>query len=152
MLAANIDIAERAIARSDGQNRSSRPDLAGRLVAKIASILPDVWILLAVLGIWMLSAFDLVMTLLAGRHGWVDELNPLAAGMVTNTVTLSAFKLALVIPASFGLVAVRHQRAGRWALAAGLVLLGFVALRWVALFDIFAYIEATCPPGYSITW
>lgn len=152
MLAANTNFAERAFTRSDGAYCLPRPDLGGRAAAKVASISADLWILLAVAGIWMLSAFDLVMTMMAGRHGWADELNPLAADIVTSAGTLAGFKLMLVVPASIALVVVRRERAARWALAAGLGILGIVAMRWIALCDIFAYIEATCPPGYPITW
>lgn len=152
MLAANSNFAERTLARSDVAYGLPRPDHAGRAAARAASISADSWILIAVVGIWMLSAFDLVMTTLAGRHGWADELNPLVAKIMTNAVSLAGFKLMLVVPATMALVLVRHKRAARWALAAGLGLLGIVTLRWIALFEILTFIDANCPPGYPISW
>ncbi len=57
-------------------------------------------VVLLVLFLCMLNAFDLAFTLLAYRIGHFSELNPLAARLLNHTASLVALKLTAVAAAS----------------------------------------------------
>lgn len=53
-------------------------------------------ILLMLMGIWIISAFDLILTISAHNLGILEELNPIARHLVEDHQSLSVYKIALV--------------------------------------------------------
>lgn len=88
-------------------------------------------LLLAML--WLCGVFDLVFTLTAHRIGNFAEFNPLAAALLSHTVALIAFKLAMLAVGSAILFAVRHRLIAEiacWALCAVYVVLSAIWLHY----------------------
>lgn len=90
------------------------------------------WVLAAV---WVLNGFDLGFTMVAHAYGHFTELNPIAAGMLSQPwYLLTAFKFISLSAGSIILLLLsRHKVAelGSWLLLSAYL---FVALRWYDYF------------------
>jgi hypothetical protein len=111
------------------------------------------------IGLWLVNAFDLIMTVLAHQHRLLDESNPIAARILPFGPTmLMAYKIALVTIGTVGLYVYRRRFVAEFASATLLFIYVFVSLRWKNCFDIY---ESTCanlsdwvdpgpPPGWGM--
>ena len=89
-------------------------------------------VVLLLFGTWMLSAFDLVLTLAARTIGVLDELNPVASWLICNhgDQAVVVYKIVLMSIGTVILWACRRKR--RAESASWLMLIVYVALsfRW----------------------
>ena len=90
------------------------------------------WVLAAV---WVLNGFDLGFTIVAHAYGHFTELNPIAAGMLSQPwYYVTAFKFISLSGGSIILLMLcRHKVAelGSWLLLTAYL---FVAIRWYDYF------------------
>ena len=108
--------------------RRRRGDANARRVRRVLLIL--IWI-------WMLNIFDLFYTMAALEVGGFQELNPIARLYMHSPVTLSFFKLGMLLTASLVFLAFRQRRiteVGCWGLAAVYTVLSFI---WFAYYHQF---------------
>lgn len=93
-----------------------------------------------VAGIWILNAFDLVLTLLAHDLGVLHEENPLALGFLLHgTPSIMLFKIGLVLLGSYPLLRFRTTRISELGALVVMVVYAFLAIRWSACYDLYAY-------------
>jgi len=91
-----------------------------------------------VLGIWLLNAFDLALTLLAHSQGVLDEENPLARmllGMGTPSIVL--FKIGLVLIGTHPLLRYRHARVTELGTLVILVAYALLAVHWQECYKLY---------------
>jgi len=89
--------------------------------------------LLALLLIWILTVFDLVMTLLAHRIGGFRELNPIARMLLDFSEALIAYKLLTVAGASIIFYRLRSRWTAEvacWLCCGAMVVLSFMWLQY----------------------
>jgi hypothetical protein len=95
-------------------------------------------VVLLVLGIWLLNAFDLVFTILSHQNGMLDEENPVARyilGYGTSSVIL--FKIGLVMIGSYPLLRFRRARITELGSIVILVAYAVLALHWSECFELY---------------
>jgi len=95
-------------------------------------------VVLLLILVWLVSAFDLAFTLLACGHRHFVEFNPIAASMIGNTPGLIAFKGILVGLGSLILLRFRSRlltEIGCWSICAAYSALA--ALWWKYYFSSF---------------
>jgi hypothetical protein len=91
-----------------------------------------------VCGIWLLNAFDLLLTLLSYEQGVLHEQNPLARQMLQNGVpSIALYKVGLVLIGTYPLLKFRTARIAE--LASIVVLLAYAALslRWSSCYELY---------------
>lgn len=91
-------------------------------------------VILLVVLLWILNAFDLAFTIIAHDLGGFREANPLAAAVLGHPYRLVAFKLALVAFGSVVLLALRRRPVAElacWLLCGVYMVLGIV---WMIYF------------------
>ncbi len=92
-----------------------------------------------VAGIWLLNAFDLMLTLLAQEQGLLHEENPFGRHMLGyGTESIVLFKIGLVLIGSFPLLRFRTARITE--LAAFLILIAYalLAVHWSQCYELYA--------------
>ena len=93
-------------------------------------------VVLALVLIWILNAFDLTFTVLAHRIGGLKEMNPFAGHLLTQSGGLIPFKAATVIIGS-GILFVFRRRwtteAAAWGVCAVYLVLAFM---WVTYYEL----------------
>jgi hypothetical protein len=97
------------------------------------------------LGIWVLNAFDVALTIRAQADGMLYEQNPLARRiLVMGAPAILLFKVALVASATYVLYTFRRFRCAEFATA--LILLAYVgvAFQWQLCYDMY---EVACSDG-----
>lgn len=90
-------------------------------------------------GVWLISAFDVVLTVLAHHQGLLHESNPIAARILPHgPLAILLYKLALVVFASSVLLV--HRRRLLSEISATLVLLVSVAVavQWRLCYELYA--------------
>lgn len=93
---------------------------------------------LLLIGTWVVSAFDLLFTLLAADHRRFVELNPIAASIIGNTTALVAYKILIVAVGSVILLKYRTRvltEIGCWSVCA--VYLVLAGIWWKFYFAYF---------------
>jgi hypothetical protein len=105
-------------------------------------------VLFLLAAVWVLSLFDLGFTLSERDRPSFEELNPLAAPLLSApTHVIAAFKIALLAVGTVILVAVRRNALAEgacWFLLAAKL---YVALRWYVYFDYLLRGYANQPAG-----
>jgi len=92
-----------------------------------------------VVGLWILNAFDLLLTLTASRQQLLHELNPVAAHMLSaGEGYLVLYKFGLIAIASYSLLRFRRERITEIGAVLALVMYGFVAVHWRNCYDFYA--------------
>jgi hypothetical protein len=115
----------------DGRTRSGWRAFLAAVGARLqdSSVRRPRRVLLLVIVLWVLNAFDLKFTLLAQHIGGFIEMNPLARMFVSDSGALIAYKFALIIPATVIFLALRRRlitEVGCWLLLAAHVALAFI--------------------------
>ncbi len=89
-------------------------------------------------GLLLINAFDVVLTLSAHTQGLLDEMNPIArAIMGRNPYAILPYKLALVLYPSMVLYTYRDRLVSEVAAAGVLLVYVFVALRWRVCYELY---------------
>ncbi len=95
-------------------------------------------VLYLIVGIWILNAFDLLMTIRAHADGVLDEANPIAQAVLPHgTAAMVIFKLGLVALATYSLIRFRRHRCTEVASALVLVAYLGVACQWQLCYDMY---------------
>jgi hypothetical protein len=103
-----------------------RAGLLGRLLGR-----RSYRVLAALAAVWVLSCFDLTLTIWAQADGVLDEQNPVARFLLAyGPGAVLAFKLATLSVASFVMYHYRAQRFTERALLVVLVAYAVVAIQW----------------------
>jgi hypothetical protein len=92
--------------------------------------------------LWVINAYDLVMTIVAHQHGLLEESNPIAARILPlGPGMVLLYKTILVAGGSASLLVFRQRFIAEFASAALLLIYCMVAVRWKLCYDIY---EVTC--------
>ena len=93
-------------------------------------------VLLLLLGVWVLSAFDLGFTLHQARKHHFVEMNPLAARLLHGSpLTLVAYKFALLGAGTLILFCVRRHAVAELACWFLLAACFYVGVRWYVYYE-----------------
>ena len=95
-------------------------------------------VLLLLMAVWILNAFDLSLTIRAHTDGMLEEGNPVArAIMAFGAPAITAFKIAAVAGATYVLYACRRHRCAE--VASAFVLLAYVgvAFQWKMCYQMY---------------
>ena len=97
-------------------------------------------VLCIVVGIWILNAFDLTLTILAHNLGVLDEENPLAHRfLLDGTLSIMLFKIGLVLVGSYPLLRFRVARIAELGALVVFAIYALLAIRWSACYELYAY-------------
>ena len=92
-----------------------------------------------VAALWVLSAFDLFLTIMASQQGLLHELNPVAAKLLADGDTfLVLYKFGLLALASYPLLKFRRERIVELGALLVLVVYAMLAVHWQACYDVYA--------------
>lgn len=95
-------------------------------------------VILLVLAIWLINAFDLVLTVLAHGQGLLTEENPLARALLDmGTPSLVLFKVGLVLIGSYPLLRFRMARITEMGSVVILVAYTFLAVHWNECYNLY---------------
>ena len=116
---------------------TSASNAPGRRLAQVTGGTRGLRVLALLAAIWSLNAFDLASTLLALRHAWAEEVNPLALWVAAyGPAAVLLYKVVLVVGGSTALVLHR----GRALVEAGVVVIALayalLAIRWTVMWNI----------------
>ena len=94
-------------------------------------------------GVWLLNAFDLVLTVLAHQQGLLQEENPLARWMLTMGVpSIVLFKIGLVLIGSYPLLRFRAIRITELGTLVILFSYAILAVHWSECYELYAMTAA----------
>ena len=89
-------------------------------------------------GVWLISAFDIVLTVSAHRLGLLDEENPIAARLLLHSpYVVLLYKSVLVAFASTVLVVYRRQLLAEIVAGGILFIYGLVAIQWRLCYEFY---------------
>lgn len=89
-------------------------------------------------GIWILNAFDLALTLLANQHGLLHEENPLARELLRHgPLSVGLYKLGMVLLGSYPLLRFRSARITELGALVVLIAYATLAMHWSAVYEIY---------------
>lgn len=92
-----------------------------------------------VAGIWLLNAFDLILTLLAHSQGVLDEENPVARTLLgMGTPSLVLFKIGLVLIGTYPLLRYRRARITELGTLVILVAYALLAVHWRECYELYS--------------
>jgi len=92
-----------------------------------------------VAGIWLLNAFDLMLTILAHQQGMLYEGNPIADYLLRLGVpSLVLYKIGLVLIGSYPLLRFRLARVTELGTIVILVSYAFLAVHWSECYKLYA--------------
>ena len=98
-------------------------------------------VLLLVCGIWLLNAFDLVLTVTAYKQGFLQEGNPLARYMLQlGTPSVVLFKIGLVLIGSYPLLRFRHARITEIGTIVILMAYALLAVHWSECYEMYTLV------------
>ena len=116
---------------------TARPDWVGSLTEWLVSSRSHRVICL-LLGVWVISGFDVVLTLLAHFQGMLDETNPIARQLLLHSpYAVLGFKVVLVTFASYILLTLRTNLLAEIAAGGMLVIYTIVAIRWRLCYELY---------------
>jgi hypothetical protein len=96
-------------------------------------------VILLVLGIWLLNAFDLAFTIIANQQGMLHEENPVARHILGyGTPSIVLFKIGLVLTGSYPLLRFRTARVTELGAIVILVAYAFLAMHWSECVELYA--------------
>jgi hypothetical protein len=102
-------------------------------------------VILLVLSIWLLNAFDLALTILAHQQGVLHEQNPLARGMLEGgTWAILLYKVGLVMLGSYPLLKFRGVRITELGALVVLVSYALLAIRWSNCYELYTLTAGEC--------
>ena len=97
-----------------------------------------------IIGIWLINAFDLVLTLLSARDGLLVELNPVARHMLEQgSWPLALYKVGLVLIGTYPLLRFRHARIAELGALTCLALYAMLAVHWNDCYAVFTLTETS---------
>lgn len=106
-------------------------------------------VLCLVAGIWLLNAFDLSLTALSHKQGFLHEQNPFARHMLGyGLLSVVLYKVGLVLIGSYPLVKFRTTRIAEMGALVVLIAYASVAIRWSQCYDWYAL--AISPTSHSV--
>ena len=92
-----------------------------------------------VLGIWLINAFDLILTILSHEQGVLVEQNPLARHMLElGVLSLILYKTGMVFIGSYPLLKFRTARITEWGTLVILLSYATLAIRWSNCYEAYA--------------
>lgn len=93
-----------------------------------------------VVGIWILNAFDLSLTILAHNLGVLYEENPIAVGFLRDgTFAIMLFKIGLVLLGTYPFLRFRRTRIAELGSLVVMIVYAFLAVRWSACYELYTY-------------
>jgi hypothetical protein len=97
-------------------------------------------------GLWLISAFDLTLTMLAHNNKLLHESNPIAARVLTQgPEALCAYKVVLVTGGTLILVVYRRRLVAELASALMLVVYTLVAVQWKLCYEMYEKTQEHAP-------
>lgn len=89
-------------------------------------------------GLWLINAFDVLLTVLAYRQGMLDESNPIARRiLLLNPYAILVYKLALVSFATAVLLKYRRRLLAELAATGMLFIYTLVAIQWRLCYELY---------------
>lgn len=96
-------------------------------------------VLVLLAALWMLNAFDLVLTVHAHEQGVLHEENPVASYLLkSGRGPITLYKAGLMLIASYPFVRFRSQRITEMGALVAVLLYIFVAFRWSNCYEFYA--------------
>lgn len=91
-----------------------------------------------VLGIWVLNAFDLILTVLAHSQGVLDEENPLARRLLEmGTPSIVLFKIGVVLIGTYPLLRFRRARITEMGSFVIMIAYALLAVHWRECYELY---------------
>lgn len=95
-------------------------------------------VLCIVAGIWILNAFDLILTIFAHELGVLHEENPIAQEFLQGgTLSIMLFKIGLVLLGSYPLLRFRSARIAELGALVVMIVYAFLAIRWSTCYELY---------------
>jgi hypothetical protein len=95
-------------------------------------------VLLLLIGLWIINAFDLVLTVIAQANGLLVEINPIAARVLPfGYLAIVVYKTALVAIGSAALLSIRRRPIAEVTAAVMLAVYSLVAFQWKLCFELY---------------
>jgi hypothetical protein len=95
-------------------------------------------VIVLLLGVWILNAFDLGLTVQAQADGVLHEGNPIARALLSwGAGALLAFKATIVLGTSLVLFRYRRRLCAELATAFALVVYALVAVQWKMCYEVY---------------
>ena len=92
-----------------------------------------------VAGIWLINAFDLMLTVLAHQQGLLQEENPIARHLLQKGVpSIVLFKIGLVLIGSYPLLRFRRARITELGTLVILVAYALLAVHWSECYELYS--------------
>jgi len=89
-------------------------------------------------GIWLLNAFDLMLTVLAHQQGLLQEENPIARHLLAMGIpSIVLFKIGLVLIGSYPLLRFRTARVTELGTLVILVAYALLAVHWSECYELY---------------
>ncbi|MEK6799796.1 MAG: DUF5658 family protein [Planctomycetota bacterium] len=96
-------------------------------------------VILLVLGIWLLNAFDLIFTILSHQQGMLDEENPIARWILRLGIpSVVLFKTGLVMIGSYPLLRFRSARVTELGTLVILLAYAMLAVHWSECVELYS--------------
>ncbi len=135
-----------------GRNSASPRALGQRLVRWFVGARSH-RVICFVCGVWLLNAFDLILTIMAHNQGILTEENPIARLFLQDGVaSIILFKVGFVCLGSYPLLRFRQARIVELGALVVLVAYALVAVRWHRCYDLYlATPEYSDPPAMMLT-
>jgi len=103
------------------------------------------------IGVWLISAFDLVLTVAAHDQGLLHESNPIAARILPHgAMAIAAYKIVLLALPSVVLFRNRDRVLTEIASAGVLVIYAIVAVQWRLCYELYTLTSALDIQGGEI--
>ena len=104
-------------------------------------------VIVLLVGVWILNAFDLALTIHAHADGMLHEGNPIARAVLPyGPAAVFLFKAGIVTAASYVLYRYRHRWCSELASAFGLFAYAGVAIQWKLCYEMY---DIALSPGAS---
>ena len=98
-------------------------------------------VLILIGGVWLLNAFDLILTVTAYQQGLLQEGNPLARYMLQlGMPSIVLFKIGLVLIGSYPLLRYRNARITEIGTFVILIAYAMLAVHWSECYEIYTLV------------
>lgn len=88
-------------------------------------------VLFSIAGIWIISIFDLILTILAIRHGILLEMNPIARSIISiDYRMLIPYKVLLTSFGTYWFFKLRYRKMTLYSAIIVLLCYGYLAIHW----------------------